>query len=315
MNQTTSLDWSTAARTNLCDALNLNNPLYPTTLMRYLAFKPCTNTSSLYKRAPTPRTLNIFWSQLLKTIQENKWEYTLRFILSKKGPPKQMVSINNLNSKTNVITQIPEVTKSIIEACSLFTTRESIWTLCFIPLVPSCVQINTWKVLLHIYRTADRYSHNHPLCSLCDAQDTIIHRFFRCKLVSPIWNRIYNCLSCYPLTNTLSINWFVIKDSNILNRALYSFFFNIGLWSAHLTFLDFHNVGLFCPSKAIKRLEKNLSLAASASIFNQQWNRSTKKIVSVTPFNKYFSIDHELKKATILPTGPPYRTPLRPHPP
>ena len=102
-NQTNTPCWSTAARIILCDALKLQNPTEPNTFLTYIKFKPCTNSSSKNKRAPIPKSLNSFWTLVIKSIYKNNLKISLSIIPQKRGAPKHIYIIeeNNNNQQLN----------------------------------------------------------------------------------------------------------------------------------------------------------------------------------------------------------------------
>ena len=178
-------------------ALNLASPTIFTTLSKYL---------SNNKGAIGPFTSPQYWRSILRILKDNKITitYSHQPITKSSRTHTYILAKNNLligkkaELEQQSLPNVPEISSKLKpESFAL----ETVWGDCFNNCLPTKIQANTWKVLRMVYRTAERNQPSLRSCVHCKEYDSIIHRFFKCRIASTVWKKL--------------IHWLTIKSQSL----------------------------------------------------------------------------------------------------
>ena len=151
---------------------------------------------------------------------------------------------------------------------------------CFNNCLPTKIQANTWKVLQTVYRTAERNQPSLRSCVHCKEYDSIIHRFFKCRIASTVWEKA-NSLAYYKesVPSPPEENWF-FKSASKINSHVRSTLFSIALWTIYSTFIATISSNPITTSEIILRYICTLTKTARMIIYGFRF----KKELSHIPF-------------------------------
>ena len=268
--------WHIASRIIMGRALNLASPTIFTTLSKYL---------SNNKGAIGPFTSPQYWRSILRILKDNKITitYSHQPIIKSSRTHTYILAKNNLpiGKKTELEQQsIPTVPKLSSKLKPESFALETIWGDCFNNCLPTKIQANTWKVLRMVYRTAERNQPSLRSCVHCKEYDSIIHRFFKCRIASTVWEKA-NSLAYYKesVPSPPEENWF-FKSASKINSHVRSTLFSIALWTIYSTFIATISSNPITTSEIILRYICTLTKTARMIIYGFQF----KKELSHIPF-------------------------------
>lgn len=222
----TESDWEHASNHIIFSHLYNKAPYNSTTLSQYLRTR---------SNSRGPRNASGISKRFLNTLWNDSWCFTTR----------QPYDRNNLvlitHHGTDINSDYPP--EKIISQAPVFhllshmsqNLQSRVFQAIHDKTILPKYRINNWRAITNNYISADRIST--LSCTHCQTKDTLIHRFFQCSLISNMWEIIETLVSDSRLNNTSHINWFFVQNTN-RKKVFASELFSIGLWTAHVTFLN-----------------------------------------------------------------------------
>ena len=287
------ISWESAAQIQWTNALNVYNPSTHTALFSYLHSHPTPHG---------PHSMTGFWRLVTASYRDNNFSVSRELVPNARGFPRKVFSTSQDldNSSPDPVT--PR-TFSLLPNQPLFNLKQ-IWLDCHLAFVPPKWKSHCWKVLQSAYRTAERI--NIPfLCKYCNSSDTLIHRYFTCVAVIPIWENLNKCFPSNYLTKNQDINWFYQISSSEHDRDYCSIMFLIGLWSIHTAFLETMNSGNTYNKLPLLQLFSNISITFENILFGNNWPPNLKKKIQSWPKPWFLTINHRRKTVKFCPKSPP----------
>ena len=164
-----------------------------------------------------------------------------------------------------------------------------IWSSCHPPFVPPKWNMHCWKVLQTVYHT-HKCTNLQILCKYCCSPDTLLHCYFVCPSVSPVWSILNSLFPSSTLTQGNQVDWFFLSLSCFINHDLRVVMFLTALWLIHTAFLETVNSSQPYLALPIQRMSSNISLVFSNILFGTNWPRSLQDCIKGWPSPWFLSV-------------------------
>ena len=172
------------------------------------------------------------------------------------------------------------------------------------PFVPPKWNLHCWKVLQTAYRTSDRI--NIPLlCKYCSNSDTLMHRYFLCNAVQPIWNSLNKIFPSSYSTQNENINWFYQISYSFVDQDLRVIMFITALWSIHTAFLENTNSNQVYQALPLLRMATNVAITFENILFGKNWPTPLQNKIKSWPQPWFLLIFQNTRSVQYCPRPPP----------
>ena len=280
--------WQFAARIQWAKALNLRNPTHYTTLFSYLAHHP---------KPRGPLFLTGFWRQILGFYRVNNFSVSYSLSQENRGFPSMKF---NTSQTPRELMSTPSTPRVFSLQPSNQYNLSKIWNHCHSPFVPPSWNSHCWRVLQTAYRTSERTSLDIK-CKSCNNNDTLMHRYFKCQYVTPIWNTLNSIFpDSYPI-NGNHVNWFYEAKSTFINEDIRVIMFLTALWSIHTAFIENLNSATSTYNLPLLRFSANISTTFQNLLFGSNWPQPLHQRIKSWTNLWFLKISSASKTVTLTP--------------
>ena len=275
--------WQLAARHQWTSAMGL--PVtYPHALFSYLASHP---------NAQGPHSMQGFWRHVTSSFRKGHFKVTFS------------------DTSFNCLQEIPSTSKDPLQPRIFNKTAnivpfdlKKLWSFCHTPFVPPKWNIHCWKVFHTVYRTDDR-TNLQVACKYCGSSDTLLHQYFNCPSVVPVWNTLNFVFPSSLPTSGNQVNWFYQVSSCLADQDFRAIMFLTALWSIHTAFLETVNSSQPYLVLPFLRLSSNASLIFANIFLGSNWPLPIKSRILGWPSPWFLSIDRINRSVKFIPQAPP----------
>ena len=121
------------------------------------------------------------------------------------------------------------------------------------------------------------------LCKYYCSPDTLLHCYFVCPSVSPVWSILNSLFPSKTHTQGNQVDWFFSSSSCFIDHDLCVVMFLTALWSIHTAFIKTVNSSQPYLALPIQRMSLNISLVFSNILFGTNWPRSLQDCIKIWP--------------------------------
>ena len=153
-------------------------------------------------------------------------------------------------------------------------------------------------MLQRAYRTADRI--NIPLlCNSCNLPDTLMHRYFYCSYVKPVWNTLNILFPSSNISSNNDINWFFCSQVKPPDEDYRVIMFITALWSIHTAFLENFSTPSVLKTLPLNRLSFYISQVFKNILFGTNWPLKLATCIKFWPNPWFLEIFYESQEIKI----------------